>query len=293
MNTDDPESAGVDDIAGARAGVFRRAGDALRSLLGLHRRIVVDGVRYTERSAEPLRRALSRRGSGRKDYDAVFPGGTSMRIRATPGREYADLVGSRLRPVYTLVERLTRPGMRELDAGAGTGNGAASMVERVGPSGAVVALDRDRESVRYAQARYRAPNVAFECGWLDALAGETDGAFDGVVCADAIHSGDDPEKSLRELWRLVAPGGWLLLATPTPTPDADARAQGRARAFTGPQLVELVRAAVGAASVGEGETAAGVPGKTGEDEASVETAAQPTPTDAGGRLVVLIQRPER
>jgi len=285
--TPDAPSSRATEIAPPlpRGSIVRRTADALRSLFGLHRRIVVDGVRYTERSAETLRRALTRRGSGRKDYDVVFPGGESMRIRVTPEREYADLVGAKLRPVYALVEPLIRPGMRVLDAAAGTGYGAAWLAERIGPSGALVALDRDRESVRYAAARYRASNAAFECGWLDALAGETDGSFDGVLCCDAIRAGDDPEKALRELWRLVGPGGWLLLAAPAAGNDTP-RTGDSPHTFTSPQLVELVRAAVGAVDREE-------PASDGKADTPGKAEVEPSALNGGGRLVVVIRRPDR
>lgn len=274
--TTDQRVAAVDP-RGAGPSVLRRAGDAVRAMLGLRRSVVVDGVRYTERTSEPLRRALSRRGSGQKDFDAVFPGGRSMRIRATMWREYADLVGPRLASVYGVVEHLARPGMRVLDAGAGTGYGAAWLLGRVGPSGAVVALERDRESVRYAQARYPAPNVAFECGWLESLSGETDGSFDGVICCDAIRTGDDERRALTELWRLVAPGGWLLVAVPGPAGDGRPEGPESPRAFAPDQLVASVRQVIGGSGPGEGPDATG---------------GGPTPADAGGRLVILVQRPE-
>jgi len=289
MNRADTDTS--EDQGAPSAGLMRRTADALRSLLGLHRRFAVDGVRYTERGAESLRRALSRRGPGRKDFDVSFPGGAAMRIRATPWREYADLGLARLRPVYASVDRLIRPGMRLLDAGAGTGYGAAWLVERVGPSGAVVALERDRESVRYAAARYPAPNVAFECGWLESLTGETDGSFDGVVCCDAIRDRDDPEKALTELWRLVAPGGWMLIGAPVPGHDGGSSPDGHARAFMPAQMVELIKAVAGALrqdDSGDGPDAAGT--SSGNAPADVPDSIS---ADGGGRIVVLIRRPDR
>lgn len=199
--------------------VFRVV-EQIRSLLGLRRRFEVDGVRYTERNSEPLHRAISRRGAGRKEFEARFPDGSVQRIRCTPTRVYADISGPELLPCYKIAEQLLRPGMRVLDAAAGTGYGAAWLVERAGPSGAVVALHRDRESIRYAQARYHADNIAFEVGWTEALAGEIDGAFDGVIACAALTPSDDAAAALKEWWRLVAPNGWMLVVAPVRKTDA-------------------------------------------------------------------------
>jgi SAM-dependent methyltransferase len=192
--------------------------NSLRGLLGLRRRFEIDGVTYTERSREPLRRALSRRGRGYKEYDARFRDGSTLPIRCTPIRVYADLLGPVLLPCYQVAENFIRPGMRVLDASCGTGYGSAWLLDRVGPSGAVVAITRDEESARYAQARYRAPNIAFERGWTDAVAGEVDGAFDAVVACNALTPGDDARRSVTEWMRVIALGGWMLIVQPAPAP---------------------------------------------------------------------------
>lgn len=192
----------------------RRMAARLRLMLGLRRSFVVDGIRYTERSTEPLRRSLSRKGIGLKEYDAVFPDGAKLRLHCTPARVYADVTGALLLPRYRVVEDLLSPGMRALELGCGTGYGAAWLLERVGPSGAVVALDRDRESVKYAQRRYQTANAAFEQGGVETLYGELAGGFDAVLALRGVEAQPGLEATLRELWRVVAPGGWLLVSEP-------------------------------------------------------------------------------
>lgn len=219
-----------------------RSLETVRSLLGLKRTFEVEGIRYTERTSEPMHRAISRRGLGRKEFEVRFPDGTVQRIRCTPTRVYADISGPELLQCYAQAEPFVRPGMRVLDAATGTGYGAAWLTERVGPSGAVVAVSRDRESIRYAQARYRASNVAFEVGWTDALAGEIDGAFGGVVACAALTPADDPAAVVAEWWRLVTPGGWMLVVAPV------RRAEGRADAGAeaGQSKTEATHPATGA-----------------------------------------------
>ncbi len=200
-----------------RTSAWSRFSDSVRRMLGLHPTLVVSGVRYRERGRESLRRALSSRGSGVKEYDVEFPDGKRTRIRCTPDRLYADLSGALLSPAYLACDPLIRPGMRLLDASCGTGYGAAWLAERVGPSGAVVALDRDLESIRFARLRYPLGNVSFEPGGIESVMGETDGAFAGVLACGVPLRGQDATRIVGEWWRLIAPGGWLLVVAPLST----------------------------------------------------------------------------
>lgn len=217
--------------------------ERLASAIGLRTLTVVDGVRYRARTTEPIRRALSRKGRGYKDFDVLFPSRKTMRIRLTPDRLYHDLTGPTRPHHCTHAEPLIRPGMRILELHSGTGTSAAWLADRVGPSGAVVALERDGESVRYARRRFPLDNTAFEIGGIEALSGEIDGAFDGVIAARPVHpapkeaagagdsdadisapdiSADDTPAApdIAELWRLVTPGGWLLAALHSRPPAA-------------------------------------------------------------------------
>jgi SAM-dependent methyltransferase len=200
----------------------RNLANRIRHALGLRQTYLVSGHRYREVSTEPMRHALSRKGAGHKDYDVTFPDGGTMRIRATARRIYADLVrpDHRLHPSLRRIETRLLPGMRVLILQAGTGHAGAWAASLVASSGAVVALDRDAESIAFAQKRYRLANSSFEVGGPDSLAGETDGAFGAVLAADAIADDEDEQATLAELWRVVAPGGFILLAgEPGPRTD--------------------------------------------------------------------------
>ncbi len=233
-----------------------RLAHALRRLLGLPASVTVDGVSYRERSALPLARALSPEGPGLKEYDARFPGGETMRLRATPARRYADLGQPDRRPIYERVADRIRPGMRILDLGCGTGDGAAWLADRVGRSGGVVAVSTDRESIRFARRRYPLPNLAFEIGrtathGLETLAGEPDASFDAVFA----EAPPPPDKSgpgsaarpdpLAELFRVldrrpgIQGGGWMLLtAEPAAAAGLEARIRAAARRGAPPDAPE-------------------------------------------------------
>lgn len=218
-----------------------RLGRRLRRLLGLRQSFTVEGVRYREVTTEPLRRALGRKGTGLKEYDVRFPDGATMRIRATNARHYADLVGDRHLELYQLAEPVLTPGSRVLALRSGTGRVGAWLSGRVGPSGAVVALDPDEESIAYAKHRYAVPNVAYEVGGVEAVAGEVDGAFDGVLAIGAVRRGPDELGQVRELWRLVAPAGWLVLAAPSP--DDQEQTDPDPFGASAEELVALLKAA--------------------------------------------------
>jgi SAM-dependent methyltransferase len=201
------------------------AGQARRAL-GLRQTIVVEGVRYRERTIEPLRYALSRKGAGRKEYDVQFRDGPVLRIAATAERHFADLTGPRLLPLYQRTSEWLTPGLRVVILGGGTGYAAAWVSARVGPSGAVVSLERDEQSVEFARRRYPFPNIAFDSGSVESLSGETDGSFDAAFAVSAAQQEADAPKVFAELWRVVGIPGWLFIAEAS----GAASGSGRARA---------------------------------------------------------------
>lgn len=200
----------------ARRGLVNR----IRHALGLRQSFRVSGVKYRECSSGSLRYSLSRKGSGFKEFDASFSDGASMRIRCTLQRLYADLMRSPVLDLYKLPASHVRPGMRVLIPQGGTGFAGAWVGSLVAPSGAVVSLETDTESIEYAQHRYPLPNMSFEHGGIEALAGETDGAFDAVIAVETLARIDEERRYLTELWRLTRPGGWLMYAAPGPPEQA-------------------------------------------------------------------------
>ncbi|MEQ8769853.1 MAG: class I SAM-dependent methyltransferase [Phycisphaerales bacterium] len=206
--------------------------------LGIRRTIVVDGVRYRERTRDPLRRALSRRGTGVKEYDVRFPATAqrkraTMLIRCTNERRFADIGPTRRPTLYDAIENVIRPGMRVFEMGCSTGAGSVRLCEMVGPSGGVVSVDSDRESIRFARLRYVEPQLAFEIGGVETLSGELDGAFDAAILVDALEGDEDATgATLREVWRVIAPGGWMVVFQRVLAPEID-RLTGSLRAACG------------------------------------------------------------
>ncbi len=205
----------------------------LRRLLGIRHGVKVEGVYYRELSAEQLSRALSRKGPGEKAYRVTFPDGSKQVIHCTARRVYADLMGRASLARYQLLDAVVMPGMRVLDARGGTGFAPAWLSRLVGPSGGVVAVEADEESVAFAVQRYAIEHLAIELGSYETLAGETDGSFDVVVCVAKDEQDMPEEAELKELWRVVVPGGAMLLGVP--------RGVGGFDAGSGPMLGETVK----------------------------------------------------
>jgi SAM-dependent methyltransferase len=101
-------------------------------------------------------------------------------------------------------------GDRVLDVACGTGVVARRAAERVGTDGEVVGLDCN-EGMLAVAARSPA-SVAWRPGRAEELPFPS-GAFDRVVCQFALMFFDDRSRALREMARVLRPGGTVALAT--------------------------------------------------------------------------------
>jgi demethylmenaquinone methyltransferase / 2-methoxy-6-polyprenyl-1,4-benzoquinol methylase len=103
------------------------------------------------------------------------------------------------------------PGDSALDVCCGTGDLALELSRRVAPEGRVVGCDFSEPMLDLAREKAlsrQAEGVRFE--WADALALPYDGErFDAVTVGFGVRSVDDLEAGLRELRRVLRPGGRL------------------------------------------------------------------------------------
>ncbi|WP_043450376.1 class I SAM-dependent methyltransferase [Jongsikchunia kroppenstedtii] len=105
-------------------------------------------------------------------------------------------------------------GQRVLDIASGPGALVAALADRVGPTGEVIGIDAACEMVDYATAHAgRRPNCRFQCGAAQDL-DLPDASIDVVTCTFAMHHipEDERDQALAEMWRVLRPGGRLLLA---------------------------------------------------------------------------------
>lgn len=102
-----------------------------------------------------------------------------------------------------------RPGQRVLDVACGTGVLAREALARTAPGGAVAGLDPNAGML--AVARALAPAVDWRQGVAESLP-FPDGWFDAVVSQFGLMFFDDRAQALREMQRVLRPGGRLAVA---------------------------------------------------------------------------------
>ena len=133
-----------------------------------------------------------------------------------------------------------RPGMRVLDAGCGPGVHLGLFRNAVSPGGTVTGIDLDSDSVAVATDLWAAEaatgEIRVEAGDVTALPYAA-GSFDLAWTSLVLHHVPDPEAALRELIRVVTPGGRIAVH------DADVGISFPAAPWP-PDIEDCLRAAV-------------------------------------------------
>lgn len=104
------------------------------------------------------------------------------------------------------------PSGHALDVGCGSGVIADAMCSR---GLQVTAVDANPDAIAYGRKTFGRPGLEFIEGYLDALE-LPEQSFDFVTCLELVEHVYPPqiEKLLNDLFRLVKPGGQLLITTP-------------------------------------------------------------------------------
>jgi ubiquinone/menaquinone biosynthesis C-methylase UbiE len=122
-----------------------------------------------------------------------------------------------------------RPGERVLDVACGTGIIARRAAEQVRPDGVVAGLDINPGML--AAARSLGPSD-ITIRWYESPAESMplpDEAFDVVLCQMGLQFMADKPAALREMRRVLAPRGRVIVSVPTPTAFFNALDEGFAR----------------------------------------------------------------
>ncbi|MFE3545682.1 class I SAM-dependent methyltransferase [Nocardia sp. NPDC059177] len=138
-----------------------------------------------------------------------------------------------------------RPGEHALDIGCGPGKLVRALGAAVGSRGTAVGVDPSATAIADNRGRDRAAHHRYEVGPAQELP-LPDAEFDAVTCTFVMHHIPEPQRAaaLAQMWRVLRPGGRLLLADASPTPrmravlsvfhDADAFVQTDIRQYTDP-----------------------------------------------------------
>jgi ubiquinone/menaquinone biosynthesis C-methylase UbiE len=140
-------------------------------------------------------------GSATENYERYF-------VPTIGGPLAADLVA----------EAGLRPGERVLDVACGTGVVARLAAERVGAGGAVSGVDTNAGML--AVARSLPAPAGAPISWYETPAESMplpDGAFDVVFCQLGLQFVADKPAAVREMHRVAAAGGRVLVSVPGPT----------------------------------------------------------------------------
>ena len=157
-----------------------------------------------------------------------------------------DFTGERVvpgkAPTFLLLEHLVRyrfaaglglvANQKVVDIGCGSGYGTALLAERARQ---VVGVDNSLEAVAYARASYQHPRLHFAVADCRRLPLQ-DGSFSLAILFEVIEHIVEQEQCLREIRRVLAAKGTLILSTPNP--QSRSRAVEEANPFHFKELTE-------------------------------------------------------
>jgi ubiquinone/menaquinone biosynthesis C-methylase UbiE len=111
-----------------------------------------------------------------------------------------------------LAARLPPTAVRVLEAAAGTGRVTRKLLAHLPPEGVLVATDLNEAMLDEGKRRLADPRLSWQVADMQELA-LPDASFNAVVCQFGLMFVPDKPRALRELRRVLAPGGILLLST--------------------------------------------------------------------------------
>jgi len=116
-----------------------------------------------------------------------------------------------LRPYQLLQEKAgIKPGMTCIDLGSGTGTFTFPLLACIGSTGIVYAIDDSEEMQAYIRSKNPPPNLIFVRSDVTQT-GLDDGIADFCLLSSILHEVDQPAELMAEAFRLLKPGGRILV----------------------------------------------------------------------------------
>ncbi|EAS62914.1 bifunctional demethylmenaquinone methyltransferase/2-methoxy-6-polyprenyl-1,4-benzoquinol methylase UbiE [Photobacterium angustum] len=107
-----------------------------------------------------------------------------------------------------------RKGQRVLDLGGGTGDLTAKFSRIVGETGQVILADINNSMLNVGRSKLRDSGIVGNVGYVQANAEELpfpDNYFDCITISFCLRNVTDKDKALRSMYRVLKPGGRLLV----------------------------------------------------------------------------------
>ena len=127
----------------------------------------------------------------------------------TPAKMSAQNLVSRRRFAIEMIESKLSKGSKVLDVGCGTGHLAAELARRGYDTWGT---DLSQGMVDYAREHYNRDR--FQVADIEKIP-FPDNFFDGIVCLGVMEYLVTDENALREMWRVLKPGGRAVITTPS------------------------------------------------------------------------------
>jgi ubiquinone/menaquinone biosynthesis C-methylase UbiE len=158
---------------------------------------------------QDMRSFYASEAADRSGEDWIRLGGTARVPESRTSHYFID------RKVETALALAALPATsRVLEVGSSFGHMSFLLAERFRE---VVATDLSPESIDLARRRashYGVSNLRFEVADAEALTAFRDGEFDGVFAFSTLRFCPDPDRALREMHRMVRPGGAVVVDVP-------------------------------------------------------------------------------
>ena len=189
-------------------GIFSNQVQAVSSTNRGATRVLLGGGRVRTKNVERMVRptAVPANGNSHANGEYALATGTAAANRLNILHELYE-TGT----CHVLLDAGLRRGMRVADLGCGIGTVTTLIGDFVGPEGYVVGMDASEAQV--AEARARLSSKATNIRFVEASALDTswpDESFDMVYCRFLLLHLCEPEKALREMRRLLKPGGVIV-----------------------------------------------------------------------------------